>query len=43
MTEEEAGLTALPERRPGHNHVTRDIKPYGQCPACDSIHEREVG
>ena len=18
-----------------HNHVTRDIKPYGQCPVCD--------
>lgn len=19
----------------GHNHVTRDIKPVGECPACD--------
>ncbi|UDL15948.1 hypothetical protein QEH42_gp270 [Microbacterium phage Pumpernickel] len=19
-----------------HNHITRDIKPYGQCPACDA-------
>lgn len=23
-----------------HNHVTRDIKPPGQCPACDLYHER---
>jgi hypothetical protein len=22
-----------------HNHITRDIKPLGQCPACDRIHE----
>ena len=21
-----------------HNHVTRDIKPYGDCPACDYYH-----
>jgi hypothetical protein len=21
-----------------HNHVTRDIKPEGQCPACDRYH-----
>ena len=21
-----------------HNHMTRDIKPYGKCPACDLIH-----
>ena len=25
-----------------HNHVTRDIKPLGECPACDAYHTREV-
>lgn len=24
-----------------HNHVTRDIKPYGRCPACDEYHGDE--
>ena len=23
-----------------HNHITRDIKPLGQCPACDEYHAR---
>lgn len=23
-----------------HNHVTRDIKPKGQCPACDEYHAK---
>lgn len=23
-----------------HNHVTRDIKPRGECPACDLYHQR---
>ncbi|WP_133159089.1 hypothetical protein [Arthrobacter glacialis] len=23
-----------------HNHVTRDIKPAGQCPVCDSYHDQ---
>lgn len=23
-----------------HNHITRDIKPYGQCPACDVYHRK---
>lgn len=23
-----------------HNHVTRDIKPPGQCPGCDDYHNR---
>jgi hypothetical protein len=23
-----------------HNHITRDIKPEGQCPACDDYHDR---
>lgn len=23
-----------------HNHVTRDIKPLGQCPSCDLYHNR---
>lgn len=22
-----------------HNHITRDIKPPGECPACDHYHE----
>jgi hypothetical protein len=25
-----------------HNHVTRDIKPYGQCQACDKYHQSEA-
>jgi hypothetical protein len=25
-----------------HNHVTRDIKPLGQCPACDRYHDRHI-
>lgn len=25
-----------------HNHVTRDIKPLGQCPACDDYHNRNI-
>jgi len=24
-----------------HNHLTRDIKPEGQCPACDVTHEND--
>lgn len=24
-----------------HNHVTRDIRPEGACPACDSYHEAQ--
>lgn len=20
-----------------HNHMTRDIKPYGECPGCDEV------
>lgn len=27
-------ITTVPPR---HNHVTRDIKPPGQCPACDQF------
>jgi len=27
--------------RTGHNHFTRDIKPEGQCPACDQYHQQE--
>lgn len=23
-----------------HNHITRDIKPEGQCPACDLYHKK---
>ena len=22
-----------------HNHITRDIKPLGQCPGCDAYHQ----
>ena len=36
-----------PERReppkpagPRHNHVTRDVKPAGECPGCDATRER---
>lgn len=25
-----------------HNHVTRDIKEPGECPACDAYHERQA-
>lgn len=25
-----------------HNHLTRDIKPVGQCPACDIYHEKRT-
>lgn len=28
-------------RRNFHNHITRDIKPRGQCPGCDSHHQSE--
>jgi len=27
---------------PAHNHLTRDIKPLGQCPACDKYHDRHI-
>ena len=23
-----------------HNHITRDIKPQGECPACDRYHQQ---
>lgn len=25
-----------------HNHATRDIKPFGKCPACDEYHDRNI-
>jgi hypothetical protein len=25
-----------------HNHITRDIKPLGECPACDLYHNRNI-
>lgn len=25
-----------------HNHITRDIKPIGQCPACDEYHYKPL-
>ncbi len=30
-----------PVRRRSHNHVTRDVKPKGKCPACDRIYYSE--
>lgn len=30
--------TPGPFGRPKHNHITRDIKPYGVCPGCDDYH-----
>jgi len=37
---DEGGATAPePDRAARHNHVTRDIKPRGVCPACDRYHE----
>lgn len=38
-----AGSLALPKpppERAQHNHVTRDIKKPGKCPACDEYHAR---
>ena len=32
-----AALRKEPVQR--HNHITRDIKPYGQCPACDATRD----
>lgn len=31
-----------PVKHNTHNHVTRDIKPLGQCPACDDYHNRTI-
>lgn len=28
--------------RPRHNHITRDIRPPGQCIACDEYHDRAM-
>lgn len=28
-------ITPAPMSRVTHNHVTRDIKPFGRCPSCD--------
>ncbi len=30
------------ERITPHNHVTRDVKESGKCPACDKIHEAQA-
>ena len=32
--------TTPPPPRPRHNHVTRDVKPAGECPGCDATRER---
>jgi len=32
------GMPPSPDQR-RHNHLTRDIKPYGRCPGCDRTHE----
>lgn len=31
-------IAASGEKYVLHNHITRDIKPYGQCPGCDEYH-----
>ncbi len=31
-------IAASGEKNTVHNHITRDIKPYGMCPACDVYH-----
>jgi hypothetical protein len=36
-------LGMLPAEQVQHNHMTRDIKPHGQCPACDEYHALEAG
>lgn len=28
-------MPVIPPPRPEHNHITRDIKAKGKCPACD--------
>lgn len=25
-----------------HNHITRDIKPKGECPSCDEYHRNKL-
>lgn len=30
------------DEKPQHNHVTRDIKPLGRCPACDLYHDKHI-
>lgn len=42
MSQEQRGQQQAPKiERPAarHNHVTRDVKPRGVCPACDLTHE----
>lgn len=29
-------------QRVPHNHITRDIKPLGECPACDRNYQKEI-
>jgi hypothetical protein len=31
-----APINTPPHERPQHNHITRDIKAEGKCPACDA-------
>lgn len=38
-----AGFTAgARSEKVKHNHITRDIKPLGQCPGCDEYHDRHI-
>jgi hypothetical protein len=30
------------DARINHNHITRDIKPLGKCPACDVYHDGQI-
>ena len=34
-------MSTYPEKLlpPQHNHITRDIKPFGQCPGCDETYK----
>lgn len=33
-------LDAMLDKKPVHNHMTRDIKAKGICPSCDRHHDR---
>lgn len=38
LKEAEALAGALKHTYIEHNHITRDIKPVGECPSCDKYH-----
>ncbi len=43
ILEHEMLHTDPPLARLKHNHITRDIKPRGECPGCDAHHDRSRG